>query len=60
MSIIVGFTKMTNFAKLANLDSSKIWRKILNETTKEAVLVCNHVARLPCGGVNTIVFFSKY
>ena len=27
MSIVVGFTKMTNFSKLANLDSSKIWRK---------------------------------
>ena len=25
MSIIVGFTKMTNFAKLANLDLLKVW-----------------------------------
>ena len=25
MSIIVGFTKMTNFAKLANLDLPKVW-----------------------------------
>ena len=24
--------------------------KTLNETTKEAFLVCNHVIRLPCGG----------
>ena len=27
MSIVVGFTKMTNFSKLANLDSSEIWQK---------------------------------
>ena len=39
MSIIVGFTKMTYFAKLANLakDSShvKVWQKNLNGTAKE-------------------------
>ena len=28
MSIIVGFTKMTNFSKFSNVNSSKNWRKI--------------------------------
>ena len=38
MSIIVGFTRMTFLAQLANLakDSLKVWQKKLNETTKEA------------------------
>ena len=40
MSIIVGFTEMSYFAKLANLAEDslhvKVWLKNFNETTKEA------------------------
>ena len=39
MSIIVGFMKMTFFAKLANLskDSSKVWQKIYMRQQKRHI-----------------------
>ena len=55
-----GFYENDKFFEIGEFGFIKDLAKILIETTKEAFLVCNHVTRLPCGGINTIVFFCKY
>ena len=59
MSIIVGFRKNDKFCEIGQFGLTEGLAKILNETTKEAILVCNHETRQPCWGSIHIIFLEE-